>query len=140
VRRLAIVLLPLLPLVGCGDDGSSTEAFCEQAEAFDERFEEIEAELESSEVPTAGVFADGADAIEELAEGAPDEVADDLQTIVDGFDEIAAALEEVDLTDPAGTGVVDAAARMQTVAEDIEAAVRRVEAFLETECEISLQE
>jgi hypothetical protein len=144
VRRLrrapAIALLTLLPLLACGDDGDSTEAFCDRAETFDQEFEEIEAEFESNELPTPEVFADGADAIEKLAEGAPDEVEDDLRTIIDGFDEIAAALDEVDLTDPAGTGVVEAAGRMQTVAEDIEGAVGRVEEFLQAECGISMSE
>jgi hypothetical protein len=137
VRRLAIAILTLLPLVACGGDD---ESFCDRAEDFAREFEALESQFEGDELPTSEAFAEAADAIEALAEDAPDEVEDDLRTMVDGIREIAGALEDVDFSDPAAPGIVEAAERMQAVGEDLEDASQAVEAYLDTECGISFEE
>jgi hypothetical protein len=141
MRRLAIALLPLLPLLACGgDDDESSEAFCDRAEDFAREFEALEAQFEGDELPTAEAFDEAADAIEDLAEDAPDEVEDDLTTMVDGIREIADALEDVDFSDPAAPGLREAADRMQAVGEELESAGDNAEEYLQSECGISFEE
>jgi hypothetical protein len=130
VRRLVIVPV-LLVAMACGG-GDDTEAFCEDAQDIDEVFASLA--LDGEALPEAAPFEDAADVVDALAEDAPEEVQGDLGTIADGFRQIATELEETDFTGPLGNEIRDAAARVQAVAEDIQASADRVEAFIAEEC------
>lgn len=87
-RFLAPWFALVLLLVACGDDGGgggSAAAFC--------------ALLEEEALPTGGEEPD-LDTLRELAETAPSEIRDDLDTLLDAF----AELEDLDEDDPESFG------------------------------------
>ena len=147
MRRLAVLaVLPLL-LVACGDDDDDGGgvagdgdggAFCDRATVVDQQFQELESSFEGSEMPNEDVFDQAADALDDLADGAPDDIAEDLQTIADGAREIGEVFADIDLSDT--EGLAELAPRMEEIGEEVEAASGRVEAYLEEECGISIDD
>jgi hypothetical protein len=145
MRRLTVLFaVPLLALVSCGgDDDDSPEAFCDRAEAFDEEFRELESQFESDEMPTPEAFERAADSIEELAEGAPDEIEDDLRTMVEGIREVAGVLGDVDLSDPAALtdpALQELAPRMEELGEEMDTAGSNIEDYLQSECGLTFED
>lgn len=142
--RLAAAGAVLL-LVGCGGgggDGSDSAAtpageatadsgaarFCDRAAGLDDRVDEALSDLGSdSSVP---------DAFQQLTEElraieAPAPIADDWETMAGGLEQMADALADVDITDPATLDALDdAEARLSTAAD-------RVDTYLRDECGIS---
>lgn len=151
MRRLAVLLtLPLLALVSCGgddDDGGSAAGFCDRADTFDEQFAQLEEQFDGSETPSAEIFDQAADAIEDLADEAPSEIEGDMRTVSGGVREIAEIFGEIDLSDPealsdpanAGT-LAELSERMETLGEEVEDASDRVETYLQDECGISIDD
>lgn len=148
----ALLVLVLVPVAGCGDDdddGSAASAgsFCERAGLVEERFAELEASFEGTEVPDASVFETAADTLEDLADGAPEEIADDLGTIADGSRRVGEVFSEFDfndqeaMADPANAEALgEIASEMEQIGEDVESATAEVEAYLESECGVSLDD
>jgi hypothetical protein len=145
MRRLAVLLaLPLVALVSCGGDGAD---FCEQATAFDEQFAELEEQFDGDELPTAEAFEQAAAAIDDLADDAPEEIEGDMRTVSGAVREIAEIFGEIDLsdpealTDPANAGALaELNERMESLGGEVEEASNRVEAYLEEECDISVDD
>ena len=83
-------------LSGCGGDG---EDYCDTLSSTREEF----AALDSGEL---GSFDDFRDATNDLADAAPDEVADDWERIQEGFDDLDAAMDDagVSMDDLDGMG------------------------------------
>lgn len=150
MRRIALlVALPALLLACGGDDDDDVSAgdFCEDASVFEERFEELDSELSGGDVPSGDLFEEAAQAIEDLADDAPGEISDDLNTVADGVREVAAVLEEVDFDDPElledperAEELQAVAARMEAIDAELQAAGERVEAYLQDECGIGIDE
>lgn len=126
MRRMIIglAIVGVLTAVGCSDSdvggeaagGSSTEDFCAEFQALDERF---------SDDPDAS-----SDEVVEALEGLdpPDEIADDYATVVDATRELA----ELDTSDP------EASQRAQELSEEAGDAQTRVSDFLQNDCDIDL--
>jgi hypothetical protein len=149
MRRSAAALLLLLPwFAACGsDDNEEAGSFCDRADLVEERFADIEEGFEASEVPDPEIFERAADTLEDLADGAPAEIEDDLQTIADGARRIGEVFSEFDfsdeaaLADPANAeALAEIGKEMSQVGADVEAATSAVEAYLESECGVSVAE
>ena len=115
-----------------GDGGD--EAFCAQAAGIEERVAALEEDL------STGAQLDELSAtFEDLAEDAPDEIADDMDTLVQAFAALAEVLDRVDLTDPESLQVLEEeSARLEEEFGDLEAAGENVETYLRDECGIDL--
>ncbi len=127
MRRTLIGLAAagLLAVTGCSDSdsgggdaassgGGSTEEFCADFQALDDRF---------SEDPEAANDTDAVlEALEEL--DPPEEIADDFQTVVD----VTRQTADVDVEDP------EALAEAQELSENAAEANERVGTFLDDEC------
>ena len=114
---IAATLLTATGLAACGDDDDSASSadFCDSAREIDESFAEIDD-------PTEADFGDIADTMGSIEP--PAEIADDWDTMVDGFER----LQDVDFSDPESFNEAD-------FAEADEASGRVVE-YLEEECGI----
>ena len=104
MRKTAGILTGLVlacgVLAGCGDDdggngaGGSSESYCDQ---LADAKEDINA-ITSSGTPDFSKFDDIVGTMRDLAEDAPDEVADDWKVMTDGLDAITDALDELGIT------------------------------------------
>lgn len=105
-RSLGALLLGLA-LVACGGGGDSAEGFCSRAEAVIDT-------IDTDEVVVA-------DQIEELADGAPEEIAADLLLIAEFTRQVEAFMAGEEVVDPIDESTVEAASD-------------RVETYLVEEC------
>ena len=105
VAAVSVVAVSVLGLSGCG---GSTEEFCALEDDFDQ-LEQGEASLN-----------DARDAMDELQDTAPDEISDDVDTIVSAFNEYLDALEET------GVDPDSAIAEVPEPTEDVQAALERL--------------
>lgn len=155
-RRAAVfLLLPFLALgAACGgddDDDSSASGgggggggdFCDRATLIDERFNELDETFAGTDLPTSEVFDEAANAIGDLADGAPDEIKEDLEIVADGIREIAEVFGEIDLSDPEAMSdpanleaLTAMGERMEELDVRVSASSDRVEAYLRDECGI----
>lgn len=128
---LTLAALPLASLVACGDDD---EGGGEAAASGPERYCELSADLEAAPDPTADLpedadeqdaeeavresFRESEDTIDALEEAAPDEIVDDVRTLVETVREFidGGSLED------AGTN------------EEVTEATGRIEAWEEENC------
>ncbi len=130
-------------LAGCGDDdgggasGGSAASFCDQAEELETRF----ASLEGSTEPTPELFEEVSTAFGDLAEEAPADIRDDMETLaaaLAGFAEIAG---EIDPEDPESLATLEEeAARIEEESGNLEEAGDNVEAYFRDECGIDLDD
>ena len=136
-RVVAVMVAGAFALAACGDDGGgSVEAFCESVQEVadndqdpfetDSR-EDFVAELEKQR-----------DAVNAVADNAPDEISDDAQTGAEWFAEVSDALAAVDPTDQAA--LEEASAPFDEDDPEVEAAGESVNEFALTECGIDLFE
>jgi len=130
-------------LAACGGDGGSSTAnadssaaetdtasgeFCDRAGDIDERVNEVLSQLDDgSSVPEAiHATADELRAIE-----APAAISDDWTALVDGLDQIADALADLDLTDG------ESVAALEDIGNRLDTASTNVENYLDEECGIN---
>lgn len=127
----------VLALAACGDDDDDPDAaFCDAAEAVDDRFAELDVALEEGERPAAAVLGDIEAELEALAADAPAELAVDLGAMTEAVRRLATALEGVDLQDP---GALEAIADdLQAADEDLDRASDRVAEHLREACGIDI--
>jgi hypothetical protein len=155
VRRRSVVLLVVLGLalglVGCGGgdvDGSgasssATKAFCSKAKAVDRQFDDLDAAVGPTGVPSAEVLTKAATSLDTLGTSAPTAVRTDLATVASGVRKIADLLGQVNLTGQAALADPNNAAKLQRVStemerlgKDVQAASGRVAKYLKDECGI----
>jgi hypothetical protein len=93
------------------------------------------------------VFEEAADAIGDLADGAPDEIKEDLEIVADGVREIAEVFGEIDLSDPEAMAdpanietLTAIGERMEELDQRVSASSDRVEAYLRDECGIDMSD
>jgi hypothetical protein len=123
VVAAALVAAAALPACGGGDDDSATESFCEDYRALEDDLADVD--IDDPEAAT--------EAFDRLAElDPPGEIADEFQAVVQLNQEIYAAGEGVDPSDP------EAAAELQEQLSDraaeLEEESQAVEGFLTEEC------
>ena len=149
MRRTAAALLLLLPgFAACGsDDDTEAGSFCDRADLVEDRFADIEEGFEASEVPDPEIFEQAAVTLEDLADGAPGEIEDDLRTIADGARRIGEVFAEFDfsdeaaLADPANAeALAEIGKEMSQLGADVESATSAVEEYIESECGVSVAE
>jgi hypothetical protein len=118
-RAVGLAAAPalLLGLAACGDDDDDAGSFCDQARVIDEQMTDLD--LESTNI------ADIASAMDEI--DPPAEIADDWNTVVDGFERLA----DMDLSDPEAFDEADFV--------EAEAASDRVTTYLRDECGIDTE-
>lgn len=150
MRRLAVLLLvPVLALgAGCGgddDDVSSGGSFCDRARLLDRQMQTLEEQFGGDEMPTSEAFDETADAIGDLADGAPSAIKGDLETLSDGVREIAVIFSEIDLSDPAALSDPENAEKLEQMSERMEAldseigdSSERIEDYLADECNLDI--
>lgn len=151
MRRLSVILLvPVLALgAGCGDDDDASAGgdFCDRARLLDAQMSSLENEFEGDDIPSSEVFDEAADALGDLADGAPSEIKGDLETLADGVREIAEIFGDIDLSDPEALSDPENAEQLQAMGERMEEldatvgdASDRVEAYLADECGIEIDD
>ncbi len=118
-----------LALTACGDDESAAGGdYCDLIQEMDE-----------SDSLSSGDMQDGAtDVFHDIADAAPDDIADDWQTVI----EWAEAFSEVDIDadDPESLAEVQNDEELTQLRADAEPALVNVTQHMETECDISLTE
>jgi hypothetical protein len=123
-------------LSGCGDDGGDDVAgFCEKNEEFENESEQLfEGALSATD--DAGLedakqaFADANDLLAELADEAPDDIKDDVETVASAFDEANEEIqgaESVEDLQGLDGGAIDS--------EETDAAADRVETWTQDNCD-----
>ena len=120
-----------------GDDGGDggTGAFCAEAAGVERRF----AALDDTDVPSGEEFTEVSEAFADLSDDAPDEIADDMETIATALGRLAEVFEGIDIADPESLEALEEeAARLEDELGDLEAAGENVEAYLEEECGVDL--
>lgn len=137
IAALLLLALVSFPLAACGDDddsggadgsgggGGDAASFCDDARDLDERFAGIGEDFDPESL------AEVRNTLADL--DAPAEIEDDFETLVDGFDVLIEALEDIDINDP------EALQELGGLAEEFEeseAAADRIGTFLEEECGI----
>ena len=98
-----------------GGGGGSTEEFCDKARDYEEEFADADPSDEEA-----------IDALRDLADSAPSDISDDMNGLIDLFEQMAEAGE-----DP------EALAELSEQAEDMTAASERITTFMEDECGIT---
>jgi hypothetical protein len=153
-RSLAIVAVTTLMtalLAGCGgDDGGSAGGgdYCDS-------IADAKAELEDIQGGDIGGFEQAIETVHELADEAPDEVADDWEVLEGGIDDLVAALEKAGI-EPSDLEAISRGemppgldpAKLQTLAEDMqdfggeefETATDNIEKHAKDECDVDLSE
>jgi hypothetical protein len=121
-----------------GDDrGSDEDRFCAEAADLEERFASLD--LAGDELPTSEQFEQVSTGFEDLAEDAPDEVADDMRTIAEVLTAVGEVFERIDIQDPESLEALqEESARLEDEFSDLEAAGENVETYLKEECGIDL--
>lgn len=141
-RRVAALALPVAVLVACGD-GDDVAAFCERAGSL----EDLEGIFEGDGLPDAAGFERAAAEVDDLAGEAPEEVAGDVHVVADALGAIAEVVAGVDLSDPSTlrdptdpAALQELADDLEALGEDVERAQRRIDAYLEEECGLSVDD
>ena len=119
------------------DGGSDEDRFCAEAADLEERFASLD--LAGDELPTSEQFEQVSTGFEDLAEDAPDEVADDMRTIAEVLTAVGEVFERIDIQDPESLEALqEESARLEDEFSDLEAAGENVETYLKEECGIDL--
>ena len=118
------------------DDGDEAASpFCGRAEETVDRL----ANLASVSQPSPDIFADAEEAFADLADGAPEEVRDDLETLASVMGVFADAFEGIDPEDPASLDRLEEQAdRLEEEGARLDEAGRNIEAFFREQCGIEL--
>jgi hypothetical protein len=163
--RLATLLLAAGLLVGCGGDepsggdavgGAATtapapggaaddaapegaaggDAFCDEVAALGERFDD----LGSTAMPDPEVFREVSASIDEVAAGAPEDIADDMDALAAALRSVADIFADVDLAEPGAMAELQArASDLEAEAGDVRASAERVQTYLTETCGVDLE-
>lgn len=142
----ALMVVPIaFALVACGDDdgggggGGGDLAFCDGVADIEERFAELEEFDPFGDEDPAAMFSELSDEIDNLDR--PDEIADDIDLLVDALRSSADVMEDFDFSDPETfdeEAFTEEFAEIEDEFAGVEAAGDRIEAYAEEECGISL--
>ena len=131
-RLRAIVVALAVVAVGCGDDEDSS-AFCDTARSL-----ENEVDIDPND-PDPAQFEKTADALEELAATAPDEIRDEVTTAGQLVREFTELLASIDPSDPSSFEDPEVQERLAALQERDTALGPDLEAigqYMEEECGI----
>lgn len=131
--RLVPAAVAVLALMACGDDGGSVEAFCATARRFaDDNPATVFDRYDPADPAGAAELLRGAGAqLRAWADEAPGEVDDDVDTIADAADELAAAFE-------APSPSPDRRAELAERFTEVEEASGRVTSYARGRCAVEL--
>ena len=116
-----------------GDRGKE-DAFCAEAAGIEERMAGLQEDM-----PTGEQLDEVSATFQGLAEDAPDEVADDMDTLARALAELADVFERIDFQDPEALQVLEEeSARLEEEFGDLGAAGENVETYLREECGIDI--
>ena len=123
---------------GGGDGGGNDEdRFCAEAADLEDRLGSLQGG--GDRLPSAEQFTEVSAGFEDLAEDAPDEVADDMRTIAGALTALGEVFERIDIQDPESLEALEEeSARLEEQFGDLEAAGENVETYLKEECGIDL--
>ena len=136
-RRLAGLLVVLLSSVvaACGEDDGD-RAFCDAAEAFDDRFAELDDAFADGERAPGEVLRDMEAELEALAAEAPASLEEDFESMTSAVRRLSEAVAEIDLDDPSSfEGIAD---DLTAIDADLDRSSEDVAAHLRAECEIDI--
>ena len=129
VLAAATALSLTLAACGGGGDGSSIEAWCAVGDTFEQ-----ESPLDSADPTDPEAFRTAIEEfqgqLDEVRSAAPDEIRDDVNLVLDGFDGFFGALEEADFN----VMEIDPAVLEPLNSEELNAASERITAFTEENC------
>jgi hypothetical protein len=143
-RFTAVTITATIGLAGCGGSGSgdSSASYCDRATGAKTAFEANGGdELPDDPAELEAQFTAVTSSISALADVAPDDLADDFNSVVEAYDAVTSGLESVDydfvdfLADPdlvATVEVLDSA--------EFEATTDRIDEFTEAECGFRLDD
>lgn len=115
-------------------DGGDEDPFCAEVEGIEERMAALQEDTSTGEQ-----LDEMSATFEELAEDAPDEIAEDMDTLARALAELAEVFERVDFEDPESLEVLEEeSARLEEEFGDLEAAGQNVETYLREECGIDI--
>jgi hypothetical protein len=130
-RVVALTVAGAFALAACGDDGGgSVEAFCESAQEFADSDDFFASDTSLEEAR---------DAINAMADDAPDEINDDAETAAEVSGELFDSLDDIDVTDEAAVEAVLAPFFDADADPEFAAAVDSMNEYALTECGIDLE-
>ena len=118
-------------MIGCGDDRSADEAFCDDASDTG-RFEEIFADFDPDDVEAAlSAYQEALETEIELRRDAPEAIRADIDVLVQFLDTLVEGLEAADPTSPSRPAIYD---EIRTEFDKVEAASERIETYVSSNC------
>lgn len=141
--KRAIVVVPLvLALAACGDDDSSSGSgggdssdWCSFAQGVEDDFTELNALDPTDTASFQEIYTGIAERLDGVADDAPEEIRDDVQTLSRGFNTLIDELEKVDFD----IFQLDSAV-LDDMDQEMSAAQDNIERYNETECGITPDE
>ncbi len=147
---LAAAALLTLSMAACSGDGGD-DAYCDRLEEARDSIEDVDTATLDQET-----FDDITSQLNDLSEEAPSDVEDQYQTVIDGFDEIAALFEEAGISfddlDSLQSGdlpegvdlekLQELAPRFEEISTDtsIEDAIDEIQTDAEERCDITFED
>ena len=130
---LAVTAVAAIAATSCGSSGGggSVEAFCERLAEFQAREGEFQNAFEDPEQLDEAV-----DAVDGIADAAPDEIRDDAKVVADGFRDLADAFSDIDPDDP--DAALEAFEDVDEQLAEVEEASAAVEAYAAENCGLDL--
>ena len=121
-----------LVVIGCGDDRSADEAFCDDASDTG-RFEEIFADFDPTDTESAiAAFRRARDTEIDLRRDAPEAIRADIDLLVQFLDDLVEGLEAVDTSADERPAIYD---EISQEVDQIEAASGRIETYVKANCD-----
>jgi hypothetical protein len=121
----------VLALAGCGGDGD-VEAFCDQADEAQALGADLAAPLQAGDLDSAKQAIDDASAkLDEVADSAPDEISDDIETVTDYVNDLNDSIQDAN----SPQDLLQLSQDLQANAEEVTEAGTNVETYISENCD-----
>ena len=125
---LAVSGMLILGLSACG--GDDTDAFCDQAAEVEEAGSALQSVGTDDIDGAKAALSDANEKVQEVADSAPSEISDDVNTVADFIDQLSGDLENVDNPQD----FITLAQKLQGQVGDIQEASDNVDAYIADNC------